>query len=401
VAVAQNKYEKGVELFVTTRLSIFHRFAVLPLALLVGLILTAENTRLAGDEPSNPASAQTENSAQSKSPATPADSQQARDSKAAVAQKSGTAKSDAGKAEPAAKQLVTVSKNTPTTAEDLATIQAAIQQAVKKAMPATVGVSIRGTFGSGVVVTEDGYVLTAGHVAARPDQDAFIIFPDGKRVRAKTLGMNFDMDSGMLKITEEGKYPYVEMARSRDLRLGQWCVTLGHPGGIQRNRPPVVRAGRILFMREDAIATDCTLMGGDSGGPLLDTAGRLIGIHSRISEEVIDNYHVPIDTYRDTWERLARGDAWGGPIRGPILGINGQNDPAGCLIINVFNGSAADTAGLKIDDIITHFAAEEVKGLTSLQFLIAKRKAGDEVTVKVRRGGQTLELKAKLGGIVD
>ena len=75
---------------------------------------------------------------------------------------------DSAKPQAAEKPLVTVSKNTPTSIDDLPTIQAAIQQAVEKGLPATVGVSIRGTFGSGVVVTEDGYVLTAGHVVARP-----------------------------------------------------------------------------------------------------------------------------------------------------------------------------------------------------------------------------------------
>jgi serine protease Do len=365
---------------------------VLPLALLIGLSLTAYSTRLPGDEPAKPEAAQAANPAPSKSPAAAADFDKARDEKEPVAKKSEAAKTE---------KSVSITKSVPTTPEDLATIQAAIQQAVKKAMPATVGVSIRGTFGSGVVVTEDGYVLTAGHVAARPNQDATIIFPDGKRVRAKTLGMNYDMDSGMLKILDEGKYPFVEMGRSKDLKLGQWCITLGHPGGIQRNRPPVLRAGRILFLRDDAIATDCALMGGDSGGPLLDTNGRVIGIHSRISEEIIDNYHVPIDTFRDTWDRLAKGDAWGGPVRGPILGVNGQDDPAGCRITNVFVGSPAETAGLKNDDVIMQFAGQPVKGLQGLQALIAQRKPGDEVTLKVRRGEESLELKAKLMGIGD
>ncbi len=211
--------------------------------------------------------------------------------------------------------------------------------------------------------------------------------------------MNYGIDSGMLKISEEGKWPHVEMGRSADLKLGQWCVTLGHPGGMIKDRPPVVRAGRILYARGDAIATDCTLVGGDSGGPLLDTNGRVIGIHSRISDDVIDNYHVPIDTFRDTWDRLAKGEAWGGPQQsGPLLGINGQNDPRGCLVTNVFRDLPADKAGIKIDDVITAVGSETVKGLDGLQSLLAKRKPGDEITLTVRRGEDKLELKAKLAG---
>src|SRR5262249_42186342 len=187
------------------------------------------------------------------------------------------------------KPLVAVTKNSPTSVADLQAIQSGIQQAVEKGVPATVGVSIYGSFGSGVIVTEDGYVLTAGHVAWAPGRDATVIFPDGKHVKAKTLGVNRDKDSGMLKITEPGKYPHVELGHSSDLKLGQWCVTLGHPGGFVKDRPPVVRAGRILYSRDDAIGTDCTIVGGDSGGPLLDTAGRVIGIDSRISDRLTAN----------------------------------------------------------------------------------------------------------------
>src|SRR5262249_26172181 len=91
--------------------------------------------------------------------------------------------------EQSGKQLVSVSKNIPTSTADLVTLQAAIQQAVEKALPATVGISIGGTFGSGVIVTEDGYVLTAGHVVGNtPGRDVTITLADGKtRVPAKTL----------------------------------------------------------------------------------------------------------------------------------------------------------------------------------------------------------------------
>src|SRR5262249_3071838 len=155
-----------------------HPGAVLPLALLIGLSLTVYSTRLPGDEPAKPDATQAENSAQSKSPAKSPKSEvpkSATESDEKKGEATKTDKADADKkADSGGGQPVSITKNIPTTVEDLATIQAAIQQATKKAMPATVGISIRGTFGSGVVVTEDGYVLTAGHVAARPDQDATV-----------------------------------------------------------------------------------------------------------------------------------------------------------------------------------------------------------------------------------
>jgi serine protease Do len=242
-------------------------------------------------------------------------------------------------------------------------------------------------------------------VVGAPGRDATIIMPDGKRLKAKTLGVNRDMDSGMIKITEEGKYPHVELGHSGDLKLGQWCVALGHPLGLIKDRPPVVRAGRVLYTRDDAIGTDCTIVGGDSGGPLLDTAGRVIGIHSRISDGLTDNYHVPIDTYRDTWDRLVKGDSWGGPPApgGPLLGINGQTLPAGtvptpgCKISDVFPKTPADEAGLARDDIIVSFDGESVASLDSLQTKIAKHKVGDEVSIGIVRGEEKKEIKVKLG----
>jgi serine protease Do len=307
----------------------------------------------------------------------------------------------------AAKPLITITKNTPATVADLQTIQAAIQQAVTKALPATVGISIGGAFGSGVIVTEDGYILTAGHVAGRSGRNAMIIFPDGKHLPAKTLGVNRDMDSGMLKITTDGKYPHVELGHSGDLKLGQWCITLGHPGGFNPDRPPVVRAGRVLYTRDDAIGTDCTIVGGDSGGPLLDTAGRVIGIHSRISDGITDNYHVPIDTFRDTWDRLVKGDNWGGPPApgGPLLGINGATYPLygqpastpGCKVTDVFPDTPAEVAGLLRDDVITNFDGESITSLDSLQTQIAKHKVGDEITLSILRGDDKKEIKVKLG----
>ena len=162
------------------------------------------------------------------------------------------------------KPIAALAKSAPESPSDLAAIQTAIEQVVKKCLPATVGVDINGVEGSGVIVTEDGYVLTAGHVSGMPGRDAYVILPDGKRLKAKTLGANESMDSGLMKITDAGPWPHAEMGRSGTLKPGEWCVAIGHPGGFQRNRPPPVRAGRVVMARSDALWTDCPLTAGDS-----------------------------------------------------------------------------------------------------------------------------------------
>src|SRR5207248_6192434 len=119
--------------------------------------------------------------------------------------------------------------------------------------------------------------------------------------------------SGLIKITENGKkWPFAEMSDSAKLKKGQWCLSLGHPGGFRRGRAPVVRLGRVLKFDTTLIQTDCTLVGGDSGGPLFDMEGKVIGIHSRIGGAITANVHVPADTYTETWDRLVKGEALGG-----------------------------------------------------------------------------------------
>jgi hypothetical protein len=115
-----------------------------------------------------------------------------------------------------------------------------------------------------------------------------------------------------MKIDEPGPYPFVEMGRSSTLALGQWVIAVGHPGGFRPNRSPVVRLGRVLMSNPFLIRTDCAQDGGDSGGPLFDLDGVVVGIHSRIGPGAItENVHVPIDTYKQTWDRLASAESWG------------------------------------------------------------------------------------------
>jgi serine protease Do len=185
-----------------------------------------------------------------------------------------------------------------------------VQKVIAKVLPATVGVRIGNSAGSGVIVSEDGLVMTAGHVVGKPGQDVTFFFHDGKTAKGKTLGMFVTADAGMMKITDAGKYPFVELGTSADLKSGTWCVALGHPLGYQPGRPPVVRVGRVLRIREAVIQTDCTLVGGDSGGPLFDLQGRVIGIHSRIAGPTDVNLHVPVDIFRENWDRLLKGDSW-------------------------------------------------------------------------------------------
>jgi S1-C subfamily serine protease len=206
-----------------------------------------------------------------------------------------------------------VIKNVPESVEDLRDLEQRVQEVVARVAPSVVGLQIGGGQGSGVII-KDGYVLTAGHVSGQPGNKASITLPGGKQIKGKALGRNTGIDSGLIQITDEGKYPAVEVGNSSELKKGQWVVVISHPGGFRLNRGPVVRVGRVLLANNNVIRTDCVLVGGDSGGPVFDLEGRVVGINSRIGTELDQNMHVPVDTFASTWARLARGESWGGAI---------------------------------------------------------------------------------------
>lgn len=297
-------------------------------------------------------------------------------------------------------------KKVPETVQDLQQIENHVQKLVEKVMPATVCLRIGTAQGSGVIVNRDGYILTAGHVSGAANQNAVIILPDGSRLRGRTLGANNGIDSGMVLITDKVNFPFVEMAKSAGLAKGQWCLSLGHPGGYKPGRPPVVRLGRLQDVNEKVLVSDCSLVGGDSGGPLFDMHGRVIGIHSRIGGKVSSNLHVPIDTYRETWGELAAGKVWGnttiplfdfGKPAEAYLGVRATPDKKALKIEAVTAGSPAEKAGLKANDVILKIDNQPVATNDELGALLKGRRPGAQITVNVQRGTEMIAINVTLG----
>jgi serine protease Do len=291
-------------------------------------------------------------------------------------------------------------KTVPENKQDLLAIQGHVQGLLKKTRRATVGLMIGGAQGSGIIITKDGKILTAGHVSGRSGRNVEVSMPDGRTLKGKTLGANYDIDSGMIQITDKGDYPYCEMADSAELKTGQWCMAIGHPGGVQKGRDPVVRLGRVQEIGKSFIRTDCALVGGDSGGPLFDMHGKVIGIHSRIGNLITANIHVPVSTYRDTWDRLAASEEWGfgfGKAAGAYLGINVDPDSKECRIASVTPTSPAAQAGLKINDVILRFDSKKIASRDDLMQSMQNKRPDTEVTLEVRRGDDKITLRVKLG----
>lgn len=292
----------------------------------------------------------------------------------------------------------TRSQTAAETVDELKDKQAQIKAVIQSAMPATVAVADGVGSGSGVIVSEDGLILTAAHVLMTDGADEFeITFPDGRKVTATPLGRNLDVDAGMLKIDQEGPWPYVPLGDLTQVKPGDWCVGLGYPGGYQLGRTPPVRVGRVLANATTVIMSDSALIGGDSGGPLFNLDGEVIGIHSSIGASVDQNRHVPVALFQRDWDQLLSGETWGrlgsqvelNPNR-PMLGIQMEQNEDTTSISGVIQDSPADRGGLKTGDVLISIDDVEVSRPIDVIAAVSRKDAGDEVVVVIDRDGEEL-----------
>ena len=283
------------------------------------------------------------------------------------------------------------------TLEEMQKIEKQIQNVVSKAMPAVVAVTDGQGFGSGVIVSKDGLVLTAGHVMASPFKNAYeVIFPNGHKAKAIPLGRNLNVDAGMVQIVDGGDYPYVDLAKS-GVEIGEWVVTLGHSGGYDLGRKPPVRTGRVLGRKKHQIVTDAVLIGGDSGGPLFNLDGDVIAIHSSIGDSIAENRHVTIDTFRQHWTRMKASESWGqlpelakkkkGKRRRARMGVVVDREANEAVVKEVHPNSPAGKAGIQTGDVITRFDNRAIANAAELISMIKTKRPNEGFNVEVRRNG--------------
>ncbi len=295
-----------------------------------------------------------------------------------------------------------------------AELQKSIRQVIGKSAPAVVGLTPTksGGAGSGVIVSEDGLILTAAHVINAGSGDEMTVWlTDGRQATAKKLGSQTGRDAAMLQIQGGGKWPFADVSKGNPGE-GDWVVAMGHPGGFQPERTPPVRLGRILRASADSsdrgfLVSDSAVSGGDSGGPLFDLEGRVVGIHSSIGMSLEENRHVPITAYTDGWDRLVKGESWGGrmfagggPREGAALGVQliaGGAGGDGAVVEGVVDGSPAAKAGIQIGDVIVKFSGQVIGDAAALVNAVGGKKPGDKVVVSVRRGSEEREIEVELG----
>ena len=198
----------------------------------------------------------------------------------------------------------------------------------------------------------------------------------------------------MLKIEEKGRWPYLDIGESESLHDGQWLVAIGHPEGIDLKRGLVLRVGRMLYASPEVLNTDCTLVGGDSGGPLIDMDGYVVGIHSRIGGRLTDNIHVPIDAFSRDWDQLAKGIRVGEKPR-PQIGISVLDDTN--EIEGIVEDGPADKAGLKKGDRIIKIGDAEIENRDNIETQWLGIKPGDKITIVVERDDKEMTFELTVG----
>lgn len=298
---------------------------------------------------------------------------------------------------------------------DYAELEKTVQQVVEKVRPATVAVRMDDGDASGVIVSKEGHVLTAGHCVMEPGTKFTIELPDGRVFDGVGMGMEPNLDCGLIKIESEGDWPVVELGWSSELKKNQPCISLGHSHGFQAQRGPVVRFGRIVEPVSDVngyIQSSCLMEPGDSGGPLFDLNGRLIGIHTQCDESLDDNFEVPVDAFRRYWLQLNEPKKFysrrvvAGPDFGMTLPTSGGNfgfggNATSVKVRKVKKDGWAAKQGLEKSDRLKRIDGQRVTNAHQVRMLLYRAFLfkQDNVEVQLSRDGENQTLQVDLTDI--
>ena len=271
--------------------------------------------------------------------------------------------------------------------------------------------------GSGFVISSDGYILTNYHVVQHADQ-VKVGFRDGTEETARVVGTDPSIDLALLKVARNG-LPSLPLGDSEALRVGEWVIAIGNPLDFEqtvtvgvlsaKNRrvplPTLDRSGLVTFLQ-----TDAAINFGNSGGPLMDIDGNVVGINTAIARQNLAEgigFALPINQARRVINQLRDF----GEVKRGYIGINmniagidrdaqdylGLPDRSGVIIDSVTSDSPAERAGLKPFDVIREVDGDPIEDNDELIAKISSYMPGEKVELEVFRKGRTLRLKATLG----
>ena len=257
--------------------------------------------------------------------------------------------------------------------------------------------------GTGFVIDDEGHILTNQHVVADATR-VRVRFANGDVTDARVVGTDPSTDVALLQVEGDRDVTPLELGSSEALEVGDPVAAIGSPYGLEGT----LTAGIVSALDRDirapngftidgAVQTDAALNSGNSGGPLLDAQGRVVGIASQIRTETGGNigigYAVPIETAQRVVEQLLQGRE----IEYAYLGVSLGEPTEEGVPVDVVDGGPADEAGLRDGDLITKVDGEEVDEAEDVSDAVTAKSPGDELRLEVRRGGETETFDVELG----
>ena len=275
------------------------------------------------------------------------------------------------------------------------------------------GPIMRGS-GSGVIVSQDGYIVTNNHVIEKSDKIT-VVLNDKREFKAKVIGNDPTTDIALLKIDAQD-LPTIQYGNSNQLKVGEWVLAVGNPfnlestvtAGIVSAKARQLNLMKRKFAIESFIQTDAAVNPGNSGGALVNKQGELVGINTAIASKTGSfsgySFAVPVSIVKKVVSDLIEY----GKVQRAILGVSVQNvnsgraekydlkNTDGVYIAGVQEDGAAKEAGIQSGDVILKVNDKEVNKVSKLQQIISQHDPGDEVTVTIRRDGEKQELETTL-----
>ncbi len=269
--------------------------------------------------------------------------------------------------------------------------------------------------GSGFIISPDGVILTNAHVV-RDAKEVTVKLQDRREYRARVLGSDAKTDVAVLKIDAKN-LPVVPVGRSSDLKVGEWVLAIGSPFGLDSSVTAGVVSAKGRSLPDDSnvpfIQTDVAVNPGNSGGPLFNTKGEVVGINSQIYSQTGGymglSFAIPIDVAFRIKDQIVKT----GKVQHAKLGVSIQevnqgfadsfklDSPEGALIANVEKGGAADKAGLKPGDVIRKLNGQPIIASGDLPAMLSLASPGDKVALDVWRDGKIVRIDARLGNADD
>jgi putative serine protease PepD len=266
------------------------------------------------------------------------------------------------------------------------------------------GVPEQRSQGSGFVLDDEGHIVTNAHVVAGAD-DISVTFSDGSKADATIVGTDPSTDLAVIDVDRDAdELDPLTLGRSASVRVGDAVLAIGSPYGLAGSVTAgiVSATGRTIqspngFGIDDAIQTDAAINHGNSGGPLLDASGRVIGVNSQIESETGANDGIGYAVPSDTVERVAADLIEDGSIEHAYLGVSMDETDDGVRIADVREDAPAENAGVRAGDLVVRAGGQAIDSATDLRRVVDAREPGDKLELRLRRDGETRTVTVTLG----